>query len=362
MVPCRSAWLGGFSETSPVFGQGDFNGDGSGDLLLVQGGGLWFWYGSPSQVPTTVALGAVRIMHSTEMAHQLVDTEPVIGDFDGDGRSDVLWATKYGAAQDNGQIWYGTSGFGRFEGGPAAGTGHHPGSEALVGDFDADGGDDVVWYRAAGGELLLQLLHGDRTGLQAAAFPDQLPARQRTLVGDLDGNRADDVLFYDERSGRTRLWYFEGGGGIDAQVTNPGAGLRPRVGDFDGDGVKDVLWYGPGDLLDAYWFGTSARTFRGGPLAAPVGGNRFPVVADLDGDGRSDIFWWDGANAGDEIWLTRGDLPYVIGHQLGGVSQLTMTDYDGDGATDLLFFGVQDMSGTPTTWSLWWLTSVPATA
>ncbi len=362
MVPCRSAWLGGFSETSPVYGQGDFNGDGSGDLLLVQRGELWFWYGSPSQVPTVVALGAVRIMHSSAMARQLVDTEPVIGDFDGDGRSDVLWASQYGAARDNGQIWYGTQGFGRFEGGPAAGSGHHPGSEALVGDFDADGGEDVLWYRADDGELMLQLLHGDRTGLQAASYPDQLPSRQRALVGDMDGNRADDVLFYDERTGRTRLWYFEGGGAIDQRLTNPGAGFRPRVGDFDGDGVKDLLWYGPGDLVDAYWFGTPERRFRGGPLAAPMGGSRFPVVADLDGDGRSDIFWWDGANASDDIWLTRGDLPYVIGQELGGVSQLTMTDFDGDGATDLLFFGVQDLAGTPTTWSLWWLTSVPAAA
>lgn len=359
MVPCRSAWVGGFSGTSPVFGQGDFNGDGADDLLLVQGGGLWFWYGARSQVPTTVPVDAVRIMHTYPMARQLVGTEPVIGDFNGDGVADVLWASVFGSLEDNGQIWYGTSGIGRFQGGPAAGTGHHPDSQALVGDFDGDGGDDVLWYRESDGELMLQLLHGDLNAMQAAPYPDRIGRRLKTVVGDLDANNNDDVVFYDESTGSTALWYFDGGA-IDLRRANPGAGLRVRGGDFDGDQRLDLLWYGPGDLVDAYWFGTPQRTFRGGPLAAPVGGNQFPVVADLDGDGRSDIFWWDGAGATDHIWLTRDDGPYVISQELGGVSQLIPTDFDGDGATDLLFFGMRDLFGRATTWTLWWLTSAPA--
>jgi hypothetical protein len=66
-------------------------------------------------------------------------TEPLVGDFDGDGRRDILW---YGAGAAADLVWYGAAN-GRFA--PAAATvrgSYRP----LVADFGGDGPDDVLWW------------------------------------------------------------------------------------------------------------------------------------------------------------------------------------------------------------------------
>lgn len=358
-LPCRTVWTAEFTDVAPVYGHGDFNGDGADDLLLLRNGALWFSYGSTSQVPTVVAMSAVRVMRAGEMQRAIAGTEPVIGDFDGDGRDDVLWATATGAAVDNGQIWFGTAEIGAFRGAPAAWTQHDPSAFWSVGDFDGDGGDDVLWYRESTGELLLQLLDGDQQGLQARPFPDRLTARLRVLPGDFDGNGTTDVLYYDPRTGHASAWFFLAGGAIVGRDLDHGAGYRPVVGDFDGDGRDDVLWHGPGALVDAYWFGAPEGAFRGAPLEVGEG-SWFPVAADFDGDGRDDVLWWDGGPGPDVLTLTRTGGGYGIGVEIGAVSQITLADVDGDGAADPLFSGVYDAENRPTTWALWWLSGPSA--
>ncbi len=357
-VPCRTVWMGEFTDVAPVYGSGDLNGDGADDLLLLRNGALWFWYGSPTQTPTVVALSAVRVVRAGTMQQALAGAEPVIGDFDGDGIDDVLWASTAGSPVDNGQIWYGTKTIGEFRGAPAAGTTHDGSAYWTVGDFDADGGDDVVWYNERTGDLLLQLLDGGAQGVQVRAYPDRLAPGLRLLHGDFDGNRATDLLYYDARSGRGAVWFFEAGGAIRGREIEPGAGYRPAAGDFDGDGRIDVMWYGPLEQLDAYWFGTADRQFRGAPMASQ-GGTWYPLVADFDGDHRDDVFWWDAGPQPDVLALTRPGGAYPIAQSLGAVSQIVLPDFDGDGAADVLFTGVYDADNHPTTWSVWWFTSHP---
>lgn len=357
-LPCQQRWLSSFSDAAPVYGWGDFDGNGADDLLVIAGGALAFWYGRPGASASVVPLAAVSVTPTNGMARSLAGTEPVIGDFDGDGLADVLWASQRGAAVDNGQVWYGTPTAGAFLGAPAAWTAHDPADFWTVGDFDGDGGDDVLWYGETTGDLLLQLLHGGKGGVDVAPYPDRRERNLRLVVGDLDGNAVDDVVFYNATSGVADAWYFAPGGGIEVRRYEPGRGFRLNAGDFDGDGRTDLLWHGPGEQIDAYWFGTAEREPRGAPAPA-VDGSRFPVVADLDGDGRDDVLWWDGAGAEDTIWLTRPDGPYPIAVQLGAVGQVTLADIDGDGAADPLFTGVREDTGRPTTWALWWLSGQP---
>jgi hypothetical protein len=169
------------------------------------------------------------------------------------------------------------------------------------------------------------------------------------------------VLFYDGRSGASTAYFFQPGGGIDARPLEVGPGFRASVGDFDGDGLQDVAWYGPGDQLDAYWFGTPERSFRAAPMP-PVGDAWFPVVADVDGDGIDDILWWDAGPQTDVLWVSRPGGPWMTGVEIGGLSQVAMPDFDGDGAVDLLFTGMHDVDGRPTTWALWWMSGLPRPA
>ena len=72
--------------------------------------------------------------------------------------------------------------------------------QPLVGDFNADGRDDLFKYRPG---------------------------------------TASDVLVL--RSVATRTYTVNGT-------------YRPAVGDFDEDGDDDILWYGPGTAADRLWF------------------------------------------------------------------------------------------------------------
>src|SRR5690606_37374938 len=74
--------------------------------------------------------------------------EPVGGDFDGDGTGDVLWWSAGGGA---GELWLGRRGAAPdVRPQPASGPG-----EPVAFDGDGDGDDDLVWYDTATGAVSL---------------------------------------------------------------------------------------------------------------------------------------------------------------------------------------------------------------
>ena len=71
------------------------------------------------------------------------ETVPVLGDFDGDGRGDLLW---YGPGAADDHLWLGRPSR-NFAGVPVTVRGHYL---PLGGDFDGDGRADVLWYGPGG--------------------------------------------------------------------------------------------------------------------------------------------------------------------------------------------------------------------
>jgi hypothetical protein len=118
--------------TVPVLG--DFDGDGSADLLWYGPGSLddHLWLGRASRNFAGVPL--------TVRGHYL----PLAGDFDGGERADILW---YGPGSGDDVVWFG-HGDGRFS---ARQVTAPDGAEPFTGDFDGNGRHDVFWYPAGGG-------------------------------------------------------------------------------------------------------------------------------------------------------------------------------------------------------------------
>ena len=91
----------------------------------------------------TAEAGVVPAGGQAAAREPVVPAAPVLGDFDGDGRGDLLW---YGPGSQDDHLWLGRASR-NFAGVPVTVRGHYL---PLGGDFDGDGRADVLWYGPGG--------------------------------------------------------------------------------------------------------------------------------------------------------------------------------------------------------------------
>lgn len=92
------------------------------------------------------------------------------------------------------------------------------------------------------------------------------PAGAVRVVGDFDGDGRDDVLWYRAGTAADLLWRSTASGFTTTAVAMDEV-AEPSVGDFDGDGRDDVLWYQSGASSLTLWSGTAAGGFVTSTLA-----------------------------------------------------------------------------------------------
>jgi len=117
----------------------------------------------------------------------------------------------------------------------------------LGGDFDGDGRADVLWYGPGGDP---DVLWRGRRGGRFTARKLTVRSDYRPLAGDFNGDGARDVVWYQPGPGADVVWFGHGNGRFSARRVQAPDGADPFGGDFDGDGRRDVFWYGPGVDLD----------------------------------------------------------------------------------------------------------------
>ncbi len=239
-----------------------------------------------------------------------------LGDFDGDGDSDILWRHR-----GNGQVflWF-------LDGPQRVGTGS-PGSAnptdwaiAGIGDFDAlastaTSTDDILWRNTVTGQTIVWLMDGaQRIGYGS---PGTVPVGNWTVaeVGDFDGDSRADILWRNTASGQVYMWFINGTqrvGGASAGSANPNDWLILGVGDFDADDTTasptdDILWTNPSTGQVVIWLMDGGQVVGYGSL-----GTMNPTswvmadVGDLDGDGRADLLWRHLTEGYNTIWFMDG--------------------------------------------------------
>ena len=235
-------------------GFGDFDGDGRTDVLRATGKR---WYYSPAGRDRFVPAAVTGLTRAALR----------FGDFDGDRRTDVF------SVQD-GQWRFSAGAAGAWQ--PLASSGV-PLADLRFGDFDGDGRTDVFsiqdgrWRYSAGGRSSWLPLASSGIPLESLGF------------GDFDGDGRSDV--FSVQGGR---WFFSSGGAESwtPLAASPGVPLADlRFGDFDGDGRTDVFY-----VQNGRWFSSPGGAGPTVPLASsgcPVSGL---TVADFTGDGRADVF------------------------------------------------------------------------
>jgi hypothetical protein len=176
-------------------------------------------------------------------------------------------------------------------------------ADPVVGDFNGDGRDDMVWY--GWGSAPDSLWMSSSTGWTKTAVA--VTGKYRPVAGDFDGNGIDEVLWHSITGGRDYVWTFSRTGPVGREVAVGGT-YFPVVGDFDGNGRDDIYWQSRSSRSPSYLW--SWRGPLNGPATSTTATTTHSpaAVADLDGDGRDDLLFDRGGDALDAWWWSGGAL------------------------------------------------------
>jgi hypothetical protein len=359
-----SDWLGtasgGFIDNGAVFhaivsadwritSTGDFNGDGRSDI---------FWHNDDGRVTDWLGTASGGFTDNTVIAQTSVSTDWHVSgtgniiahrpgnDFNGDGRSDILWRNTDGQLSN----WLGTANGGFTDNGMISHTIVSTAWQiAGTGDFNGDGRSDILW-RNTDGQLSnwLGTANGGFTDNGAVSHTTVSTAWQIAGTGDFNGDGRSDILWRNT-DGQLSDWLGTANGGFTdngavSHTTVATAWQIAGTGDFNGDGRSDILWRNTdGQLSD--WLGTANGGFTDNSAASHTSvatAWKIAGTGDFNGDGRSDILWRN----------TDGQLSNWLGTANGGftdngaVSHTTVStawqiagtgDFNGDGRSDILW-------------------------
>ena len=264
----------------------DFNGDGKSDILWRDGAGdVGMWLMNGAQILQGAAFSAVATNWS------------IVGqrDFNGDGKSDILWRDTVGDVA----MWL-MNGTQIVQGGSFSAVPLNW-SIAGTGDFNGDGNADILWLDNQG-NVGIWFMNG--TQILQGGVVGQLPPNWIIVGSDMKG----DIFLRNSSSGDVGMWVMNAShiaqsvdfGPVTLNWTVAG------IGDFDGNGSFDLLWRDTaGDV--AIWLLNGTSIMSTTTLSNLPTSWNIAETGDFNGDGRSDILWVD--NTGNvAAWFMNGTI------------------------------------------------------
>ncbi|MEV4083216.1 DUF2961 domain-containing protein [Nonomuraea fuscirosea] len=181
---------------------------------------------------------------------------PLTGDFDGDGRDDIATFTR----GDAGDVWVALSTGSGFAGSRKWHDHFALGAEIpLTGDFDGDGRDDIVTFtRGDRADVYVALSSGSVFRQDGWLWhPSFAVGNETPAVGDVDGDGRDDIVTFTGGSAADVYVSLSDGGKFVQNAWKwhdgfAGGDQVPGVGDFDGDGRADVVSFTRGSAGDVF--------------------------------------------------------------------------------------------------------------
>jgi hypothetical protein len=336
------------SGTIRSIASGDFDGDGTGDLIVgTAAGQVEVYLGDDPRescgcqrdfVPTPISISGTGSIYGIAVA-----------DFDNDGDLDFVIANN-GGENNGGQpdTVYVNDGTGNFS--LAAVLEPSNARDVAVGDFNNDGNPDIAV--AAGGPNLVYF--GDGSGDFSAAIALGNENSGGVAVGRFNGDNRDDLVFANIGT-ESRIWTATAGGGF-AEVILPTASVGDAASvaaaDLDNNGLDDLVFgrvaLGMGDIpSNPVLLNQGEATFE---RIAELGISPTldVLVGDVSEDGQLDIVFinasglhqrWTGS--GGEFTLHSEQI-IDIGAVAGVLADLGFADSGDPGGPDLALGGAPD--------------------
>jgi hypothetical protein len=254
-----------------VAGTGDFDADGRADLVLRNdNGSITEWLGQANGSFTWNSAATYSLNASWNVSGT--------GDFNGDGRSDILLVNLNGTVID----WLGQAG-GTFLSNHAVATYALPPGWGVdgVGDFNGDGNSDVL-LRNANGSITEWLGRSDGGfNWNSSATYNPTTSLHVAGVGDFNGDGRSDLLMFND-NGSVTDWLGQADGtffsnNATATYALPAGWSVAQVGNFNGDAFDDILLRNTDGSITE-WTGQPGGTLAWNSIASYSLSNVWQVV------------------------------------------------------------------------------------
>ncbi len=220
---------------------GDFNDDGRMDMIWTDGSGMWIWTGNGSSFTSTYMQSYPRTGWVVAGA----------ADFNGDGSTDLLWVKGSQLAE---WLMNGSTLSASYVQTMPAGW-----RFLTTGDFDGDGKADLLLTNGSAMQMWTNFNAGTFTQVATHTYP---PGWTILGAGDVNGDGKDDLLWRDNPHTRFAYWLMNGAqlGDSKAIYVSPQWQFG-TMGDFSGNGLTGFVWYNSSQIV--MWPGSSTGNYQG---------------------------------------------------------------------------------------------------
>jgi hypothetical protein len=229
-------------------------------------------------------------------------------DFNGDGKTDILWRNK---STGQNVVWL------------MNGTTYSSYAELLqvadtnwqivgTGDFNGDGKTDILWRNKSTGQNVVWYMNGATYSSYAEIMQVTDTNWQIVGTGDFNSDGKVDILWRNKSTGQNVVWYMNGATYSSyaeiMQVTDTNWQIV-GTGDFNGDGKTDILWRNKSTGQNVVWF-MNGVTYSSYAEIMQVTDTNWQIVGtgDFNSDGKVDILWRNKSTGQNIVWLMNGAI------------------------------------------------------